>query len=105
MTRPTASPTPTPPPPLPPDVQQALQAGRTIDAIRQMRELTGMGLREAKALIDAAQAEQTGRGTAGSPSAQRHRPVEEPGWRSRPGWIVVLLLVLVFIGWWLSQRA
>ncbi|MBB5203349.1 ribosomal protein L7/L12 [Inhella inkyongensis] len=39
--------------PLPTDVQALLLSGRVIEAIRRLRELTGMGLKEAKDAIDA----------------------------------------------------
>lgn len=42
-----------PPPPLPPQVQQALQRGNQIEAIKLLRAATGLGLKEAKQLIDA----------------------------------------------------
>jgi ribosomal protein L7/L12 len=38
---------------LPPDVLKALDSGRTIDAIKRLRKATGLGLAEAKAVIDA----------------------------------------------------
>ena len=38
---------------LPPDVLKALASGRTIDAIKRLRKATGLGLAEAKAVIDA----------------------------------------------------
>jgi ribosomal protein L7/L12 len=38
---------------LPPDVLKALESGRTIDAIKRLRKATGLGLAEAKAVIDA----------------------------------------------------
>lgn len=37
---------------LPPDVQAALKRGNTIDAIKCLRAATGLGLKEAKDLID-----------------------------------------------------
>jgi len=46
-----------PPPPLPPQVQQALQRGNQIEAIKLLRAATGLGLKEAKQLIDAHVAE------------------------------------------------
>lgn len=39
--------------PLPPDVLAALRAGHKIDAIRLMREATGLGLKEAKDAVEA----------------------------------------------------
>lgn len=43
-------------PSLPPDVLASLEAGRTINAIKQLRDASGLGLKEAKDLIDAYQA-------------------------------------------------
>jgi hypothetical protein len=37
---------------LSPETLEALRAGRTIDAIKQVREETGLGLKEAKELVD-----------------------------------------------------
>jgi ribosomal protein L7/L12 len=39
--------------PLPPDVLAALQCGNTIEAIKLLRASTGLGLKEAKDVIDA----------------------------------------------------
>lgn len=38
---------------LEPDVVAALNKGRKIDAIKQLREIRGIGLKEAKEIIDA----------------------------------------------------
>lgn len=48
---------------LPPQVQAALRAGRAIEAIKLLREATGLGLKEAKDRIDA-------EGQHGSPTVQ-----------------------------------
>lgn len=40
------------PPELPPDVQEAIVDGRKIEAIRLLRENWGLGLAEAKAVVD-----------------------------------------------------
>lgn len=40
---------------MPPDVLASLEAGQTINAIKQLRATTGLGLKEAKDLIDAHQ--------------------------------------------------
>jgi ribosomal protein L7/L12 len=49
------------PPQLTPEQRQAfadaLYAGRKIEAIKQLRELSGLGLKESKALIDKLEAE------------------------------------------------
>jgi hypothetical protein len=96
--------TPPPPPALPPEVLQAVQAGQTIEAIRLLRASTGMDVRQAQALILAAQASAGGGQSGSRPPSHGHRPVEEPRWRSRPGGIVILLVVLALLGWWISLR-
>lgn len=60
------------PHPLPPEVQAAIARGDLIAAIKRMRELQGLGLKEAKALVDAAKvqaqaAQAAGRGGARHP--------------------------------------
>ncbi len=58
--------------PLPDEVLAALTRGNTIEAIKRLREATGLGLAEAKGLIDAHQ-----RGVATiTPTS---RPAQEPG--------------------------
>lgn len=42
---------------LPPEVIAAIQAGRKIDAINRLREATGLGLADAKTVIDRAHAQ------------------------------------------------
>ncbi len=42
----------TPADPLPDDVLEALRAGKAVEAIQRLRQATGLGLAEAKALID-----------------------------------------------------
>lgn len=128
--------------PLPPQVQSALRAGRAIEAIKLLREATGLGLKEAKDRIDAEgrhgsptvqypqmpgtlpfqvveamQAgnkieairllrQQTGMGLkeamdaveASSPASTKYSPGEVPR-RFRPSWLIVIgvgLLVLYF---------
>jgi hypothetical protein len=44
----------TPQHPLPPAVAQALANGRVIDAIKLLRQQPGLGLREAKEMVEAA---------------------------------------------------
>jgi hypothetical protein len=40
--------------PLPDDVLEALEAGQRIEAIRRLREARGIGLKQARTLVDAA---------------------------------------------------
>lgn len=44
---------PTSPEPMPANVLQALQRGNTVEAIKLLRQTTGLGLKEAKDVIDA----------------------------------------------------
>lgn len=37
---------------LPPDVIAAVEAGRTVEAVKLLREHTGLGLRDAKRVVD-----------------------------------------------------
>jgi len=52
-------------PVLPPDVLESLQHGHKIEAIKRLREATGLGLKEAKDMVDAH--ERGGAGTGWSP--------------------------------------
>jgi len=73
---------------LPPSVLDALRRGETIEAIRLLREATGLGLKEAKDRVDA---------------YQRERPAGPgalaPGQVGRRGgivwWAVALVLVAI----------
>lgn len=58
-------------PSLPPDVLAALDAGQLIEAIKRLRAATGLGLKEAKDLIDAHQ-----RGEAVSVAARAAQPLD-----------------------------
>ncbi len=51
---------------VPPDVLELAQMGRKIEAIKRLREQTGIGLKEAKERVDAALGEQ-GRGGGCAP--------------------------------------
>ena len=71
---------------LPVQVVEAMRAGNKIEAIRLLREQTGMGLKEAKEAVEA------------SPAASRYSPGEVPR-RFRLSWLVAVglaLLVLYF---------
>ena len=72
---------------LPVQVVEAMRAGNKIEAIRLLREQTGMGLKEAKEAVEA------------SPAASRYSPGEVPR-RFRLSWLVAVglaLLVLYFL--------
>lgn len=72
---------------LPPTVAEALQAGNKIEAIRRMRELTGLGLKESKDAVDALEAGTPGAGATGSPGA-----VVGAGAGRLLGWVIAAAL-------------
>jgi ribosomal protein L7/L12 len=80
---------------LPPDVLDALQKGRKIEAIRLMREQTGLGLKESKDAVDGYQ--------------QMYHPLDglSPGQVGDTGsgiwWVIVLVLVCV-LGYLVLRR-
>ena len=80
---------------LPPDVVDALQRGQKIEAIKLMREQTGLGLKEAKDAVDRYQ--------------QMYHPPDglSPGQVGDTGsgiwWVVVLVLVCV-VGYLVLRR-
>lgn len=75
---------------LPPAVVIALQNGNKIQAIRLLREQTGLGLKEAYDRIEAASAAGHGAATGGEGLA----PGEVPRSRVPVGWIVVALVII-----------
>lgn len=75
---------------LPPDVQALVRERRKIDAIKALRERTGIGLKEAKDRIDAFE-RQAGIATPMSPIA-----------KSLVYWIAVIVIGL-FV-YWLSTK-
>jgi ribosomal protein L7/L12 len=80
--------------PLPAAAQAALARGETIAAIRIVREVEGIGLKEAKARVDAHHGRDAGLplGHAGAPER-----------RGAGLWVLVLLTVLL-VAWWLTTR-
>jgi ribosomal protein L7/L12 len=81
------------------DVQRALQAGHKIEAIRLMRELTGVGLKEAKDQVDAMErvmpASASSMGAAGLAPGEVRR-------RGSAWWIAAIVLAAV-LGWYLMR--
>ena len=79
--------------PLPPAAEDALARGRVIEAIKIVREARGLGLKEAKDVVDAH------RGRAGK------LPVGHAGTPDRRGngrWVIVLVVAL--LAWWWVTR-
>ena len=48
---------------LPPEVMEAIKAGHTIEAIKRLRRARGLGLKEAKDIVDAESAKHPRRGS------------------------------------------
>lgn len=81
------------PEPLPDDVRAALAAGRTLDAIKLLRQAKGVGLKEAKALADEARRRLAPqRGQAGADGLS---PGEVP---RRGGKVFTVAVVLALFG-------
>jgi DNA-binding transcriptional MerR regulator len=81
--------------PLPPGVLEALQRGNKIEAIRRLREQTGLGLKESKDAVDAYRLLHP---EAGDLSPGQVRSSEGSLW-----WAVALALVCL-LGYWLFRR-
>jgi ribosomal protein L7/L12 len=81
---------------VPASVVEALKQGRTVDAIKLLREHDGLGLKEAKAWIDAHRA-------SGDLGADRQglSPGEEPRAGNAGGWL--MLVVFAVVGWLLLR--
>src|SRR5260221_2686443 len=96
---------------LPPNVVEALRRGDKIEAIKLLREVTRVGLAEAKTAIDRhgasgaappKQPAQTGHGMHSTPHTWRPgglSPGEVPRSSSGPAGIAILLAVAVLAAW------
>ncbi len=80
-------------PELPPEVVEALRANRKIEAIKLLREATGLGLREAKERIEA---EATPAQGAGAPTVKR-------GTRGAGPVLIALIVAAVAAYLWLTR--
>ena len=87
---------------LPAEVTAALASGRTIEAIRLLRQARGIGLKEAKAIVDAAQ---NGPARTGPRRVSGLAPGEVPRSRLSAGLLVVVLLVVAAVAWQLLHKA
>jgi hypothetical protein len=97
--------------PLPEEVIHALRHGNTVEAIKRLRESTGLGLKESKAVIDRYLAGKSAMTAASAPAsrpahAAHHKPVpglspgEIPGSGKITGFIVAMALAAAAIIWW-----
>lgn len=84
---------------LPAEVRAALARGNKIEAIRLLREATGLGLKDAKDRIDAA-AEGAQRNASGQPgrAGQGLSPGEQPR-QGAATWVVLLVVVALVLGY------
>lgn len=84
---------------LPPDVLEALDRGRKIEAIQRLRARTHMDLATAKDVIEAAEQQLRPR--------PRHAPeTPSPGQVNSGGsgrWIAAVLVLAALLGWWFSR--
>ena len=80
---------------MPPAVAEAMLRGNKLEAIRLLREHTGLGLKEAKEAVEASSDAQT--------SVTRSLGEQPRGVSS--GWWFVLLIVGVFVVYYLIRRA
>ena len=89
---------------LPNDVLDALRGGQRIEAIKRLREATGLGLKEAKDLIEACEAEAAG-GTA-APAAPMPTVVSGRGAGPGrlPGTLLALVVLVALAAWWWFGR-
>lgn len=87
--------------PLPPAVIAALAAGKKIEAIRLLRQARGVGLKEAKAMVDAAQPAPVQRGRHAATSLA---PGEVGSSRLSSGFLIVAAAVVAVMSWRLLNQ-
>ena len=81
---------------LPPEVLSALQQGKKIEAIRLLREKTGLGLKDAKEAVESIQAKGEGMPAFRSPG--------EVAKSSNTLWLAAALVALVVLGYLVFGR-
>ena len=87
---------------LPADVRAALASGRMIEAIRLLREARGLGLKDAKTIVDAVR---HGPAREGPRRVSGLAPGEVPRSGLNIGLLVVVLLVAAAVAWLLLHKA
>jgi hypothetical protein len=81
---------------LPSDVESALRRGNKLEAIKLLREQTGMGLKEAKDAVEAVY-------RPAEAAYARNASGEVPASRS-PFWIIVAIVIAVLLGYYFLSR-
>ena len=98
-------------------IDAAMKSGQKLEAVKRLREITGLGLAEAKDHIDAAmtgepldwhalpvrKASAPSTASATPYQADGYAPGEVPRGQSKPWWILVLIALAV-AGWYYFQR-
>jgi ribosomal protein L7/L12 len=80
---------------LPPEVVTALSQGNVIEAIKRLRTLQPMALRDAKALVE----------RHGLTAKPRHTPTVAPGDSGGGPWVWIVLALIAIAGWvWWSGQ-
>lgn len=79
---------------LPPEAEAALLRGRVIEAIKIVRHVEGIGLKEAKERVDAVR--RSRRGGAGASGVGFAGPAERRG----AAGLVFVLVVILALAWW-----
>lgn len=79
---------------LPPEAEAALARGRVIEAIKIVRHVEGIGLKEAKQRVDAVR--RSRRGAVGATGVGFAGPAERRG----AAGLVFVLVVLLALAWW-----
>ena len=82
--------------PLPPSVVEAMQRGNKIEAIRRLREQSGLGLKEAKDAVELFRQLH--------PQPDDPSPGEVRGSGGALGWAPVALAIALLLGYWIFQR-
>lgn len=87
---------------LPAEVRTALEAGNAIEAIRLLRKASGLGLKNAKAVIDAAPLGRKGGAVPGEPGLA---PGEVPRSGASAGALVLVVVLVALVAWLLMHSA
>ena len=91
---------------LPPAVIDAWRRGDKIEAIKRLRQATGVGLAEAKGVIDRLDGDHAGMGSSAATKAARRDDGLAPGEvpRSKGALGIAILVIVAAVGAWLYSR-